>query len=192
MIATMAAPASGVGRRTSYTGLYAFLASVTMFFAGFSSALIVRRGASEDWKPVPMPQILWLSTGILAVTSLSAERARRDLRKGQRGRFNLGWSLTTLLGLGFVAVQLRLWDQLRAAGLFVNTHPGAAFFWVGTIAHAVHVGGGLLPMLFLEYCALRYELGPGRRTAVDVTTIYWHFLGVLWLALLALFWFGGN
>lgn len=180
-------PASGAKRRASYTGLYAFLASVIMFFGGFSSALVARRAGAKDWKPVPLPDLIWINTGVLAVSSVVAEQARRDLRNGRRGRFNAGWAAATLLGCTFVYLQIRLWNELRAAGVYMAANASGAFFYVGTVAHAVHLAGGLGAMLYLSYHALRWQLGPGRRTAVDVTTVYWHFLGVLWAYLLVLF-----
>lgn len=185
--ATVMPAPSGAQRRASYTGLYAFLVSVVMFFAGFTSAMVVRRGGAKDWKPVPMPDILWVNTSILAVSSVLAEKARRDLRNGDRTRFSVTWSLATLVGCAFVAGQILLWRQLKDAGVYMAANASGAFFYVGTIAHAVHLAGGLGAMLYLCYRAWRLQLGPGRRTAVDVTTIYWHFLGVLWVYLLVLF-----
>ncbi|MCC6345235.1 MAG: cytochrome c oxidase subunit 3 [Bryobacterales bacterium] len=184
---------AGSQRRASFTGLYAFLVSVTMFFAAFTSAMVVRRGASDDWKGVPAPSLLWVNTGVLAVSSVLAEKARRVLRAGDRRRhFNLWWTGATLLGALFVAGQVMVWRYLHRHGVYLNTTPGSAFFFVGTIAHAVHLGGGWLAMLYLNIRAFRLELGPGRRTAIDVATIYWHFLGILWLYLLWLFRFWGN
>lgn len=182
-------PASGVKRRASYTGLYAFLISVTMFFAAFSSALVVRRAGAKDWKPVPLPDLIWVNTAVLAVSSVVAEKARRELREGNRGRFNAAWTLATLLGCAFLFLQVKLWYQLRDAGVYMNANVSGAFFYIGTIAHALHLFGGVAAMVYLSYRAMRWQLGPGRRTGVDVATVYWHFLGVLWLYLVALFWF---
>ncbi len=182
-------PASGVKRRASYTGLYAFLASVIMFFAGFSSALVVRRAGAKDWKPVPMPDLIWMNTAVLAASSVMAEKARRDLRKGDRTRFNAAWALATLLGCLFLYLQVQLWYRLRDAGVYMESNVSGAFFYLGTIAHAIHLAGGAAAMMYLSYRAVRLELGPGRRTGVDVATFYWHFLGVLWVYLVGLFWF---
>lgn len=188
----MSVMAAGAGRRVSYTGLYAFLATIIMFFAAFTSAMVVRRGASKDWKGTPAPRILWVNTAVIALSSAAAEKARRDLRDGDRLKFNIGWTAATVLGALFIAGQITAWRQLREAGVYLNSHPGSAFFYVGTVAHAVHLAGGWIAMLYLNARALRLELGPGRRTAVDVTSLYWHFLGLLWLYLLWLFRYWGN
>lgn len=182
----------GVQRRASFTGLYAFLCSVIMFFGAFTSAMVVRRGASNDWKGVPAPDLLWVNTGVLALSSIAVEKARRDLRNGDRKRFNLAWTSATALGALFMGGQYLVWHDLRQAGVYLNSHPGGAFFYVGTMAHAAHLLGGWVAMAFLNFQALRWTLGPGKRTAVDVASIYWHFLGVLWVYLLWLFRFWGN
>ena len=59
--------------------------------------------------------------------------------------------------------------------------PSSAFFYVITWAHAAHVVGALAAVLYVEYRALRFELGPGRRTLVTVSAIFWHFLDVVWI-----------
>ncbi len=188
----MSVMAAGTGRRVSFTGLYAFLATVIMFFAAFTSAMVVRRGASKDWKGTPAPALLWVNTAVLALGSAAVEKARRDLRAADRRKFNIGWTMATLLGALFIVGQIVVWRQLRQSGVYLNSHPGSAFFYVGTVAHAVHLAGGWIAMLYLNVRALRLQLGPGRRTAVDVTAIYWHFLGLLWVYLLWLFQFWGN
>jgi cytochrome c oxidase subunit 3 len=66
-------------------------------------------------------------------------------------------------------------------------NPSSAFFYVLTWAHAAHVVGALGAVMYVEYRALRYQLGPSRRTMVDVSAIFWHFLDVLWLGIMGLF-----
>ncbi|MBI3209727.1 MAG: cytochrome c oxidase subunit 3 [Candidatus Solibacter usitatus] len=184
--------AAGARRRASFTGLYAFFATMIMFFGAFTSAMVVRRGASKDWQGVPTPNLLWINTGVLALSSVVAERARRDLQNGNRRLFNTLWAAATVLGACFVAGQIIVWRDLQQAGVYINSHSGGAFFYVGTVAHAAHLAGGWIAMVYLLVRAFSLQLGPGRRTAVDITTLYWHFLGVLWLYLLWLFWFWGN
>jgi cytochrome c oxidase subunit 3 len=181
----------GQQRGASFTGLYALLASIVMLFGALTSALVVR-SAAKDWQGTPVPDLLWPNTAILLVSSLTAELARRARRRNERSQFNVWWTLTTILGAVFVGGQFFLWQQLRHSGVYLNTHPGSAFFYLFTMAHALHLGGGWLRMAYLCFRALRLELGPSRRTAVDVAIIYWHFLGVLWLYLLVVFHFWGS
>jgi cytochrome c oxidase subunit 3 len=181
----------GKRRRASLTGAYVLLAAVTMFFAGLISALVVRRGISGDWTGIPLPGILWINTVVLLASSAALEVARRALNAGERASVNRWWGAATVLGLLFMGGQYRAWLDASAAGVTVASSPGGSFFFLFTVAHAVHVLGGVAALLYIEVQALRLQLGPGKRTAVEVTRLYWHFLAGLWILLMLLFYFWG-
>jgi cytochrome c oxidase subunit 3 len=159
----------------------------TMTFISFVSAMVVRRGLNTDWRHFQLPHILWWNTAILIVSSIVIDCARRVLVHNRRRLFNWLWSFGAVLGLAFLAGQILAWTQLEARGLYVGKGPASAFFYVLTWSHAVHVIGALLPVLYIEFRALRWELGPGRRTLVVVSAIFWHFLDVIWLGIMGLF-----
>jgi cytochrome c oxidase subunit 3 len=177
----------GRQRRAALTGIYVLLAAITMLFAGFSSALVVRSGLGDDWSGIPIPPVLWMSTAAIALSSAVLEVAFRSLSAGNRLGFSRLWSAGTALGLVFLAGQWMAWQQLRAQGLYVSSSPGSSFFYLFTVAHALHVAGGIAALLYIEVQALRLTLGPTKRTAVEVTRLYWHFLAGLWLYLILLF-----
>ncbi len=162
-----------------------------MLFAALSSALVVRRGLSNDWVRMPLPRILYWNTAALAASSIILEWARRVLRAGRRTEFNTWWSAGTALGILFLIGQAIAWSRLRAAGIFVSTNPSSSFFYLFTAAHGLHVLGGIGALAYVDIQALCLQLGPGKRTAVDVSAWYWHFLGGLWLYLMLLFLFWG-
>jgi cytochrome c oxidase subunit 3 len=175
-------------RRASMTGTYVLLAAITMMFAAFSSALVVRRGLGDDWTGIPIPDILWVSTAFIVASSIVLEMARR----GAPGKsFTMMWTIGTLLGFGFLAGQYTAWTQLQAAGMFIATTPGNSFFYLFTVAHAVHVLGGIGWLSYVEIRALASKLGSVNRTAVEAARLYWHFLAGLWVYLILLFKFWG-
>jgi cytochrome c oxidase subunit 3 len=180
-------PVPGSSRQTSITGILVLMCASVMTFASFVTAMVVRRGLNNDWGQIGLPHILWWNTGILILSSVAIDTGRRLLRRGRRVTFNWLWSAGTLLGIGFLAGQAIAWRQLAQRGFYLNGHPSSAFFYVLTWAHAAHVVGALAVVIYVEYCALRFQLGPGRRTMVDVSAIFWHFLDVLWLGIMGLF-----
>jgi cytochrome c oxidase subunit III len=177
----------GSSRRASMTGLMVLLAAVVMFFAALTSAFIVRRGLSNDWISTRIPQVLWFNTIALLASSAVLEMARRALRAGRRENFNRLWIAGSALGVLFLAGQYAAWLELRAQGIYLATNPSSSFFYVLTAAHALHLIGGVVALLYVSVQALRLRLGPGKRTAIDVTAVYWHFLDGLWVYLLVLF-----
>jgi len=182
-------PYRGGSRQASITGIIVLMCASTMTFISFVSAMVLRRGLNTDWRHFQLPHILWWNTAILIVSSIVIDCARRVLVHNRRRLFNWLWSFGAVLGLAFLAGQIVAWTQLEARGLYVGKGPSSAFFYVLTWSHAVHVIGALLPVLYIEYRALRWELGPGRRTLVVVSAIFWHFLDVIWLGIMGLYFF---
>jgi cytochrome c oxidase subunit 3 len=162
-----------------------------MLFAAFSSAFFVRRGLSNDWVNTPLPRILWINTGVLVASSIALELARSALRNGRRAAFNRYWTGATILGALFLGGQYLAWQQLNGAGIYLATNPSSSFFFVLTCAHAVHLLGGIAALGYIDVQALLLRLGPGKRTAVDVSAYFWHFLDAIWIYLMALFFFWG-
>ena len=80
---------------------------------------------------------------------------------------------------------------MRQAGIFISTNPASSFFYVFTATHAFHILGGVSALVYVDVQALRLRLGPAKRTAIDVTAIFWHFLDGLWLYLMVLFYVWG-
>lgn len=181
----------GADRRASFTGLFVLLAASTMVFAAFTSAFVVRRGLSDDWASMSKPPILFVNSAALLLSSLALDLSRRALKAGNRGRFNLWWTAATALGIFFLAGQALAWTQLKNAGVYVATNPSSSFFYVLTAAHAFHLLGGVAALVYVDVQAWRLRLGPAKRTAIDVTAIFWHFLDGLWLFLMVLFYVWG-
>lgn len=177
----------GASRRASMTGLMVLLAATTMAFAAFTSAFVVRRGMSNDWVALPLPRILWVNTAVLIASSLLLEVARRCLKSGRRGEFNRYWTAGTVLGVLFLLGQAFAWRQLNEAGIFVASNPSSSFFYLLTAAHGLHILGGLTALIYVDVQALRLRLGPGKRTAVEVSAVFWHFVDGLWVYLMVLF-----
>jgi cytochrome c oxidase subunit 3 len=175
----------------SSTGIWVVLASITMSFAALTSALIVRQGSALDWRHLDLPPILYLNTLVLFASSIALGVARRQVGAFMNGLRNPAanparWLYITLfLGLLFVAGQYAAWLQLRSQGLFLATNPNSSFFYVLTALHAVHVLGGLCG---LTRVILRLNRSVLRKSTLDATSRYWHFMDGLWVYLLLLLW----
>jgi cytochrome c oxidase subunit 3 len=162
-----------------------------MVFAAFTSALVVRRGTGTDWVSLAKPPILLVNTVVLLLSSIVLDFSRRALKNRDRGRFNLWWTVATGLGALFLLGQGLAWRELKDAGVYVSSNPTSSFFYVLTASHALHLLGGLTALVYVDVQALRLRLGPAKRTAIDVSAIFWHFLDGLWLYLMILFYVWG-
>src|SRR5690349_20147810 len=61
----------------SRTGVWVGLAAITMTFAAFTSAMIIRQGSSYDWQHFTLPAVLYFDTAVLLASSLTLELARK-------------------------------------------------------------------------------------------------------------------
>jgi cytochrome c oxidase subunit 3 len=175
------------------TGIWVAVAGITMTFAAFTSALIVRQGAAPDWQHITLPPVLYLNTLVIIASSVTLEVSRRRVaafmsasHDNQHTENPARWLyITLLLGLLFVAGQTFAWMQLRSQGFKLSTNISYSFFYVLTVAHALHLLGGLGGLVRvigkLNHSVLK-------RSTLDATSRYWHFMGVLWVYLLFLLW----
>ena len=170
-----------VPERTYRLGMWFALTGIVMLFAAFTSALVVRKGMSFDWIPVRVPRVLWLNTFVLIMSSATLELSRRSLRTGAAKEFIRWLSATLALGIGFLAGQLIAWRELAVRGVYLASNPGSSFFYVLTAAHGFHLLGGVVALAYVVYRARRIAFGQVRRTPLDVTAIYWHFMDALWI-----------
>jgi len=181
----------GASRRASFAGLAALLAATGMVFFAFTGAYLMRRGYGQDWRSTPLPPLVWINSAVILASSAALEVARIALKTGRRQSFNGWWTAGTLLGIGFLLGQAWVWRQMHAAGIYVSTNPSSSFFFLLTGAHAVHLLTAAVALVWVEVCALRFALGPARRTGAEITALFWHFLAGIWIYLLLLFsWLG--
>src|ERR1044072_6363007 len=164
-------------------GMWVALASVVMLFTSLSSAYVVRSGVMIDWFPLAVPRVMFGSTALILLSSVSMEIARRRLKKRLAQSYSRDLLFTTALGLGFLVSQVVAWRQLAKQGIYLASNPYSSFFYLLTGAHAVHLAGGLLALGFLW---LRSRNKSGRQAVADAVSIYWHFMDALWIYLFLL------
>lgn len=172
------------------TAVLLVIASITVFFLVPTAAFVALRISNlHRWLSIQLPGILWVNTLVLLLSSGTLEIARRKLRSDDATGFRRMWTLTTLLGLLFVGGQVIAWRQLAAEDAFATSRLATSFFYLFTTLHAVHLLGGICGLLYVElhrFDAARIS----RALAAEITSYYWHFMGGLWVFLLALLYFG--
>lgn len=167
-------------------GVWIGIGGIVMLFAAFTSAMVVRSGLSSDWQAIDLPGILFLSTAVLVISSVSIEKARRSMWRDEIAGLKRWMTVTAGLGALFLATQLMAWQQLAARGVFVATNPSSSFFYLLTAAHGVHLLGGLLTLGYVTLRVWRSAYWPTRAASVEAAALYWHFMDGLWVYLLVL------
>lgn len=189
-------------------GMLLCIISVSTLFICLTAVYVMRQsmgrydpGRKEfisDWRPLHLPYSqLWTNTALLLLSSVTLEFARRRMNReaefhtlgieAPRMKRDMPWlGVTLFLALGFLAGQTLVWNSLRSQGLFVRSNPSSSFFFVLTGTHAVHLAGGIIALLFAAWGAWVKHRFEARQLVVEVTSWYWHFMGVLWLYIFGL------
>jgi cytochrome c oxidase subunit 3 len=168
---------------------------VLMTFGGMIGAYIVisTNGAAE-WRPFDLPPQVWFSTALIIISSFTYEIGKTALFVGRFDSSRKWLIATTVLGAAFISSQILVWLELVNRGLYMSGNPYAGFFYILTAAHAVHVLGGIIALgAILLRTWVDTEYGPEltyRRNLARAVGWYWHFMGVLWIALFVMlgFW----
>jgi cytochrome c oxidase subunit III len=165
-------------------GLGVFLAVATSLFALLISAYHMRM-MGADWNRLTVPRVLWLNTTVLILASIAMQRTRIAARWGQLDRVKNGLIAAGVLTFSFLAGQLWAWQQMDAAGYFLTANPAYSFFYLLTALHGLHLLGGLWVWGRTTAKVLRgVEVGKVR-LSVELCTVYWHYLLLVWLVLFA-------
>ncbi len=204
-------PNYGARLRRARLGLVCGIATVCMVFISLTSAYIVRQGLPtfdgttntyvRDWGKTDLPwQLLGINTMILLLSSVTMELARRKAARQAAlapvksipgislgDEKNTPWlGMTVVLGMAFLTGQWLAWGRLHDAGFYVDTNPSSSFAFLLTIAHAIHLAGGMIALIWAVSASLLRKPVESRRIVVDITAWYWHFMAVLWIYVFAL------
>lgn len=165
-------------------GLGVFLAVATSLFMLLISAYHMRM-AGEDWTRLALPRVLWLNTVVLIMASVAMQWTRVAAQREQLDHVKSGLIAAGVLSFSFLGGQLWAWQQLIAAGYFAAANPANAFFYLLTALHGLHLLGGLWVWGRTTAKVLRgVEVGKVR-LSVELCTVYWHYLLLVWLVLFA-------
>ncbi len=166
-------------------GLRVFLVVVTVLFSLFIIVYSDRMGM-PDWRPLPEPWLLWLNTALLIVASVTIQRALVSARRGRIDGVRSGLHAAGVCTFAFLIGQLWVAGQLVGMGYYAATSPAAAFFYLLTTMHALHLIGGLVAW---ARCVARmwrgHDVGQ-LLLSVELCALYWHYLLGIWLVLFGL------
>lgn len=162
--------------------LWLFIVSVVMIFAALTSAFIVRQGEG-NWLEYDLPQILWVTSGIIILSSITMHWAYISAKKDQLSQLKLALGLTTVLGLAFLVGQWFSWEALVERDVYFVGNPAGSFLYVFTGLHAVHLISGVIFLIIVLISSFRYRIHSQKMNVMEMCVTYWHFLGGLWIYL---------
>ncbi len=164
--------------------LWGFIVTIIMLFASQTSAYLVRR-AEGNWVEFEVPQIFWYSSVVLIFSSIAMHWAYLAAKKDNFNTLKIAISITFVLGLAFLWMQVEGWKDLVAQNIYFVGNPSGSFFYVFTLLHGVHLVTGLIVLCATFISAMRLKVHAKNLRRIEICTTYWHFLDILWIYLFA-------
>ncbi|MDG2141159.1 MAG: cytochrome c oxidase subunit 3 [Gammaproteobacteria bacterium] len=162
-----------------------FLVVASVVFSLFTVGYFLRMEL-PDWRPLSEPSQLWFNTGLLIASSLLFQWAKNITQRADDKNLRLAFFGGGVLAVLFIAGQLMTWASLQEAGLFLTSNPANAFYYLMTGLHAAHLLGGLWVWSKSSIRLLSGEEAAELKLSIELCTLYWHFLLIVWFILFAL------
>ncbi len=165
--------------------LWLLIVSIVMMFAAFTSAYIVRR-EEGNWLEFDLPSVLLVNSIVLILSSVFMQWAYSSAKADNIKNVKLALVLTIVAGVAFLIGQWAGWGELVKNNVFFGgstSNPSGSFLYVLTGVHAFHLITGLIFLIIVVISALKYKVHSRNLTRIKLCTIYWHFLGALWIYL---------
>ena len=172
--------------------LWFAMASMTMMFAGITSAFVVSK-SREDWmKDFQFPSAFYFSTLAIVLCSVTFHLAQKAIQQDNRSRVSALLLVTLGLGIAFVVLQFVGFGQLIEQGYYFTgpeSNIATTFLYVIAVVHMAHLAGGIISLLIIIYNHFKQKYNSTQFLGIELGAMYWHFLDFLWICLFLFLYF---
>ncbi len=166
--------------------------SLTMSFAGLTSAYVVSKERPDWISTFDIPQAFYISLALIIASSITVHLALKTIRKQQNGLGMFFLVTTFLLGVLFVIFQFVGFSEIIQNG-YNFTGPTSSittsFIYLVVLLHVAHVFAGLISLLVVIYNHFKLKYENGRTLGVELAATFWHFVDIVWIYLFLFLYF---
>lgn len=168
------------------------MVSMTMMFAGLTSAFVVSKSRADWLKDFQLPTAFYYSTIAIIGCSITFHLAKKAIQKGKQGTTTAFLLSTLALGVLFVILQFVGFGQIVANGYYFTGSESSittTFLYIVTVVHLIHLAGGLISLLIIIYNHFKQKYNSTQTLGIELGAMYWHFLDFLWVYLFLFLYF---
>ena len=166
--------------------------SMTMMFAGLTSAYVVSKSRPDWLKDFQMPWAFFASTVTIICCSITFHLAKKAIQKDKRSLTTSMLLLTLGLGTLFIVLQFAGFQQIVDGGHYFTGSESSittTFIYVVALAHLAHLFGGIISLLIIIYNHFKQKYSSSQTLGIELGAMYWHFLDFLWVYLFLFLYF---
>jgi cytochrome c oxidase subunit 3 len=168
------------------------MVSMTMMFAGLTSAFVVSKSRVDWLKDFELPSAFYLSTIVIMGCSVTFHLAKKAIQKDKKSATTTFLFATLALGILFVILQFVGFDQIVKQGFYFTGSESSittTFLYVVAVVHLIHLAGGLISLLIIIYNHFKQKYNSSQTLGIELGAMYWHFLDFLWIYLFVFLYF---
>ncbi len=168
------------------------MVSMTMMFAGLTSAFVVSKSRVDWLKDFELPTAFYFSTIVIMGCSVTFHLAKKAIQKDNKSATTLFLLATLALGILFVILQFVGFGQIVENGYYFTGSESSittTFLYIVTVVHLMHLAGGLISLLIIIYNHFKQKYNSTQTLGIELGAMYWHFLDFLWLYLFVFLYF---
>jgi cytochrome c oxidase subunit 3 len=179
------------GRSYKLILLFAMV-SMTMMFAGLTSAFVVSKSRADWLKDFQLPSAFYFSTLAIVASSITFHLAKKAIQKDNQAKTTAMLLMTLILGVVFVILQFAGFGQIVSNGFYFTGSESSittTFLYIVTVVHLIHLAGGLISLLIIIYNHFKQKYNSTQTLGIELGAMYWHFLDFLWVYLFLFLYF---
>jgi Heme/copper-type cytochrome/quinol oxidase, subunit 3 len=184
------------GTSNPVLGMLLFITSEVMFFGGLFAAYFSLRANAPQWPPdnpatheafrLAILPFVGPATLLLILSSVTCQLAVQGIRRDDRTAFLRAMTVTVVLGLIFLTMQMVDYTVLGGEGLTLASGTYGTTYYTLTGFHGAHVFGGVIMLSVVVYRGMAGQFSSRHYDAVEAASLYWHFVDVVWILLFSL------
>ncbi len=168
------------------------MVSMTMMFAGLTSAFVVSKSRVDWLKDFQLPTAFYYSTLAIIGCSVTFHLAKKAIQKDNKSNTTKFLLATLALGILFVILQFVGFGQIVENGYYFTGSESSittTFLYIVTVVHLIHLAGGLISLLIIIYNHFKQKYNSTQTLGIELGAMYWHFLDFLWVYLFLFLYF---
>jgi cytochrome c oxidase subunit 3 len=168
------------------------MVSMTMMFAGLTSAYVVSQSRADWLKNFELPSAFYFSTIAILGCSVTFHLAKKAIQKDEQSKTTIFLLSTLVLGITFIVLQFLGFGQIVADGYYFTGSASSittTFLYIVVIVHLLHLAGGMISLLVIIYNHFKQKYNSTQTLGIELGAMYWHFLDFLWVYLFLFLYF---
>ena len=160
--------------------------SMSMTFAGLTSAYVVSSSRSDWIDQIDLPFAFTVSTFLLLLSSGTFHLALKSIKGMLHKKAQSLLLMTLVLALTFIYFQFQGFGKIIEQGYYFTGAESSittSYLYILVLLHLGHLIAGIIIVLFVLYNSFREKYLQGNTLGFELAVTFWHFLDILWLYL---------